>query len=70
MGMTPSEMAARYRDYAGKCVLLAQSQEHAREKLALIDMAQAWIALAEQTEKDESLSVVHETPESGRKDSA
>ncbi len=58
--MMPTELAARYREYAAKCVLVAQSQENANEKLALIDMARAWIALAEQAEKNESLFVVHE----------
>lgn len=61
MAMTPTELAARYREYAAKCVLLAQSQENANERLGLIDMAQAWIALAEQAEKNEALFVVHET---------
>ena len=58
--MMPTELAARYREYAARCVLLAQSQENASEKLALIDMAQAWIALAEQAENNEPLFVVRE----------
>jgi hypothetical protein len=62
LGMTPAELAARYRDYAGKCLLVAQKQENANEKLALIDMAQAWIALAEQAERNETLFLVYETP--------
>ncbi len=63
MGMTPAELAARYREYAAQCVAVAQSLDHAREKLALLDMAQAWIALARQAEKNEKLAVVYETPE-------
>jgi hypothetical protein len=37
--MTPPEISARYRDYAAKCVTVAQRQEDASERLALIDMA-------------------------------
>jgi hypothetical protein len=62
LGMTPAELAARYRKYAAKCLLLAQRQEDAGEKLALLDMAQSWMALAEQAEKNEALFVVYETP--------
>jgi len=70
MGMTPSELAARYREYAAQCMLLAENQENANEKLALIDMTQAWIALAELAEKNESLFVAHETPNSKRTEDA
>lgn len=52
--MTPNEIAGRYRDYAGKCLAVAQRQESASERLALIDMARAWIALADQAEKNQS----------------
>jgi hypothetical protein len=63
LGMTASELAARYREYAAKCFLIAQRQEDASEKLALFDMAQSWMALAEQAEKNDGLVVVCETPE-------
>lgn len=62
LGMSPAELATRYRDYAARCLILAQRQEDAAERLALIDMAQAWIALAEQAQKNETLFVVYETP--------
>jgi hypothetical protein len=68
MGMTPGELAARYRDYAAKCLTIAQRQESADEKLALIGMAQAWVALAEQAEKNESLFTVYETPDPPQRD--
>jgi hypothetical protein len=58
--MTLAELAARYREYAAKCVLLAQSEQDASEKLVLIDMAQAWTSLAEWTEKNEPLFVAYE----------
>lgn len=63
--MTPAELAARYRGYAGKCLLLAQQQDEAKEKLLLLDMAQAWTSLAELAEKNGSLFVVYETPANG-----
>lgn len=61
-GMTPAEFAARYRAFAAKCVTVAQGLQDTSEKLALIDMAQAWIALADQAERNEKLAVVYETP--------
>jgi hypothetical protein len=62
MGMTPVELAARYRDYAAKCMMVAQRQEHAGERLALIDMAQAWIVLAEQAERNQLYPIVYGAP--------
>jgi hypothetical protein len=62
MGMTPAELAVLYRDYAAKCLLASQTQTTTAERMALLDMAQAWIALAKQAEKNESLAVIYETP--------
>ena len=59
MGMTTAEVAAKYRLYAAKCLLLAQDST---EKVELLDMAQAWMTLAEQTEKNEAMLVVYEMP--------
>jgi hypothetical protein len=57
--MTPAELVVRYRGLAAKCLLLALSQQRDTEKLALIDaliaVANAWVALAEHAEKNESL---------------
>ena len=63
MRMTPAELAAQYREYAARCFHLAQRQETAGEKLALIDIAHAWSSLAEQAERNEALVVVYQTPE-------
>jgi len=49
--MSPSEVAACYRLYAAYCVENAQSALESGRKVALLDMAQAWAKLAEQTEK-------------------
>ena len=62
MGMLPDEFAARYRKLAGKCFLISQRFADSAEKLMLLDMAQAWLALAEQVEKNELLFAIFETP--------
>jgi hypothetical protein len=60
MGITAAQLAARYWGYAAQCLIVAQRQDSAGDKLALVDMAQAWVALAEQTETDESRSAAHD----------
>jgi hypothetical protein len=62
MGITPAQLAARYWGYAAQCLIVAQRQDRAGDKLALVNMAQAWVSLAEQTEKNEPAFVAHETP--------
>ena len=64
LGMSPEELAARYREHAAKCVTMAQRFADAAEKLELLDMAQAWLALAEQAAKNPQFFVVYETPPS------
>jgi hypothetical protein len=59
--MGPSEMATRYREYAAKCIAVAQGLQGEAEKLALLDMAQAWRALADQALRNESLQTAYET---------
>ena len=53
--MTRAELAAQYRVYAAKCLMVAQRQESGCEKLALIDLARAWADLADLAEKHETL---------------
>jgi hypothetical protein len=55
MKVTPAQLAAHYRGYATQCLIMAQRLDSAGDRLALLDMAQAWIDLAEQAE--------HETPD-------
>jgi hypothetical protein len=52
MGTTSAKLAERYWDYAAQCLVIAQRQESACDKRALTDMAQAWIALAEQAQRE------------------
>jgi hypothetical protein len=61
MGITPAQLAARYWGYAAQCLVVAQRQDSAGDKLALIGMAQAWVNLAEQTERNESAEAYDST---------
>ena len=55
-----------YRIHAGVCVWLAQKTDDRETKLVLLDMARAWIALAEQGERNRQTTLVYETPEPRR----
>jgi hypothetical protein len=60
MGMTS---AALYRRHAADCIKIARVSSDACGKLSLLDMALAWLALAEQAEKNsESALLFNETP--------
>jgi hypothetical protein len=45
---------AEFRRIAGECFKLAQRTEAPETKLLLLDMAQAWLTLADNTEKLDS----------------
>jgi hypothetical protein len=60
--MSPAEFVTRYRDYAANCVKIAQEISDAVGKLSLLNMAQAWIALADQAEKNGGNVLFCETP--------
>jgi hypothetical protein len=51
------EVVAHYRQYAANCLDLAQQVLDPKIRASLIDMAQVWVTLAEQTEKNEPLPV-------------
>ena len=50
-GMSPGEAAASYRLYAAYCAEFAQQVPDPLRKVALLDMAQAWVRLAEHADK-------------------
>ena len=50
--MTPTELATYYRENGAKCLLIAKGVVSASRRLALVDIAQAWTALAHHAEKD------------------
>jgi hypothetical protein len=60
--MTPAKLTARCHDYAAQCWLFARQQKNATDKLALIDMAQTWLALADYVKKN--LLALNEAPNS------
>jgi hypothetical protein len=61
MGTAPAKLAERYSDYAAQCLVIAQRQDNACDKVALIAMADAWIALAERAQRK---ALIHEQTES------
>jgi hypothetical protein len=62
MGMSPNDLAARYRDHAADCVKIAHSSSDPANKLSLLDMARSWLRLADQAEKNGDTVLVYETP--------
>jgi hypothetical protein len=45
--MSPSELTATYRLYAAHCIEIARETSRPGSKVALLNMAQAWLALAD-----------------------
>jgi hypothetical protein len=58
--MSANEFA--YRLHAAHCVELAERISDAEGRLALLSMAQSWLALAEQAVKNSETALVYETP--------
>jgi len=58
--MPPNEIGALYRLYAAHCVGIAKDIADSARKLALLDMAQAWVALAEQAENKSERTIAYE----------
>jgi hypothetical protein len=52
MGMNE---VGRYREYAANCLNIAQNTADPNAKLTLLDMAQVWIVLAEEAERNGGL---------------
>jgi hypothetical protein len=52
-----------YRVRAAQCIQLAQKTDDAHNKLTLLDMARAWLALVTQNDKNSQTTLVYETPE-------
>ena len=51
-----------YRQHAHECLRLAGETQEPGTKAVLIDMAQAWIRLAEQALRNRRLDLVYEAP--------
>jgi hypothetical protein len=55
--------ADAYRVHAAQCVLLARKTDDPESKSALLNMAQAWLALVDQNDRNsQSPTLVYETP--------
>ena len=59
--MTASEIVSCYRLYAAECIEIARDLEP-EHKLALLNIAQAWLNLAAQIAKNSEVVLVYETP--------
>jgi hypothetical protein len=55
--MSPAELTAAFRLYAGYCIEIAQELPSPNRRATLLTMAQAWFALADQVEKNGGLVV-------------
>jgi hypothetical protein len=61
--MSRDGQAEVYRVQATQCIQLAQKTENPEVKLGLLDMARAWLDLANQNDKNSQTTLVYETPE-------
>jgi hypothetical protein len=59
---TPVSRPDYYRQYALECLRLANESNEPSTKAVLIDMAQAWIKLVEQAQRNRRLDLVHPPP--------
>ena len=51
-----------YRYRAAQCLQVAESTTDAKTKSTMLDMASAWLRLAEQSGKNSTTDIVYETP--------
>jgi hypothetical protein len=59
-----------YRQQAAKCILVAEDCDNSTSRISLMQMAQAWLRLAEHAEKNSPVRLVYETPEEQTRRSA
>jgi hypothetical protein len=64
--MAAGENLATYRLHAAHCMEIAANTADIKNKLTLLDMARAWLLLAEQAEKNSETFVVYEAPTPSR----
>jgi len=58
----PVAIGEQYRLFAAHCIGIAHETAEPQRKLALLDMAQAWIALAEQAERNTGAMLFSDAP--------
>jgi hypothetical protein len=54
--------ADQYRLYALECFRIAEGTADSRHRISLLNMAQSWLLLAQQAEKNRTTDLVNETP--------
>jgi len=64
--MSGAELVALYRLHAAQCVNLSHRFSRSNSKVMLLHMAQSWVILANQAEKNSETTLVYETPEPHR----
>ena len=52
-----------YKMHAAACLDIARKTDNREGKIALLDIARAWLALADQHDKSSQTALVYETPE-------
>lgn len=62
--MTAAELAAQYRSYAMRCLLIEKHQFNINDREALVEMARAWANLADCVEKNEAVLPPREAADS------
>jgi hypothetical protein len=60
--MAGNDDARAYRVRAQHCLEIAQDLGDTSRRMILLDMAQAWIRLAEQAARNQRTNLVYETP--------
>jgi hypothetical protein len=60
--MSQLDAAEEYRRRAHHCVELARAVAGPEDKLSLLEMAQAWLRLAEQATRNRATDLFYETP--------
>jgi hypothetical protein len=55
-------MANDYRDRAAECLRLANDSGDSTRGAILLDMALAWLRLADQAERNSQVDLIYETP--------
>jgi hypothetical protein len=60
--MAGGSQADEYQLRAAQCTRLAQTAKDPQAKLMLLEMARAWLVLAEQAMKNSETVLVYETP--------
>jgi len=59
--MPGAEFVERYRSYAALCIAISRNVSDPTGKLVLLEMAQSWLKLAEQSAGDAEPATVYET---------